>query len=136
VIRALVVDDHESVRVLVGKVLVMLGWDVRTAATGDEALGAAHAATVDVLLTDVSLGDMTGLGLAQRIRARTPAVRVVLMSGHAREELVRQARAEGVPGPGEAGDLVLPKPFGVADIRAMAAIVEGHADAPAGRTSA
>lgn len=125
--RALVVDDHEAVRVLVGKVLLMLGWDVRTAATGAEALREASMGTVDVLLTDVSLDDMSGLGLAQGIREQAPAVRVVLMSGHTREELVRQAHHEGVPGPGDAGHLVLPKPFGVADIRAMARIVESRA---------
>lgn len=135
-IRALVVDDHESVRVLVGKVLFMLGWDVRTAATGAEALREADIGPVDVLLTDVSLGDMTGLGLAQRICKRTPAVLVVLMSGHAREELVRQAHEEGVPDPAKAGHLVLPKPFGVADIRAMAQIVESRSDARFGRMGA
>lgn len=131
-IHALVVDDHEPVRVLVGKVLRMLGWDVRTAGTGVSALAELDTGPADVLVTDVSLGDMTGLGLAQRVRERSPGVRVVLMSGHARDELVRQARAEGVPGPGEGTDLVLPKPFGVADIRAMAALVEQGADAPAG----
>jgi two-component system OmpR family response regulator len=136
VIHALVVDDHESVRVLVGKVLQMHGWDVHAAASGSAALAHAVDAGVDVLVTDISLGDMSGLRLAEEVRGMQPAVRVLLMSGHLPEELVRLAHVEHVPGPGEAGQRVLSKPFGVADIRAAADALVADGECPAGRAGA
>jgi DNA-binding response OmpR family regulator len=81
-IRALVVDDEESMRTLVSRVLVQAGYETVVAADG---LAAQEAATamgrVDLLVTDEVMPRMTGHELAQWLRAREPQVKVLYLTG-------------------------------------------------------
>jgi len=60
-----------------------LGYAVLLAATGEDALRLAstHDRPIDVLLTDVQMPGMAGPELAQRVRASSPGIRIVFMSG-------------------------------------------------------
>lgn len=82
--RILVVDEYRGWRVGVGNALVALGHEVWSARHGDEALLtlatlADSERAVDMLLTEVELGDMTGLELGRRVRTLCPAIRVIYM---------------------------------------------------------
>jgi DNA-binding NarL/FixJ family response regulator len=81
-IRLLVVDNHEAVRrdvreAISGTTDIHL---VAEAASGSEALGAAELHSVDVILLDIRLPDMSGIELARRLKSRFPDVSIVAFS--------------------------------------------------------
>jgi len=86
----LVVDDDVALRLLVKRMLERAGYRVLLAASPEEALRTAleHEGTIHMTLTDVLMpGGMSGVGLAQRLRAILPGMKVVLMSGYTAEAL-------------------------------------------------
>jgi two-component system, cell cycle sensor histidine kinase and response regulator CckA len=93
--RVLVVEDQEPVRRQACRILEAHGYEVTDAAGGEEALADWHP--VDVLVTDVVMPGMTGPELARIALERTPDLRVVYMSGHTEDVLVRNgARARNL----------------------------------------
>jgi CheY-like chemotaxis protein/anti-sigma regulatory factor (Ser/Thr protein kinase) len=81
----LMVEDELTLRTVVERLLVDEGYRVITAASGEQALELADAEpeAIDLLVSDVVLGGMTGPELAAELRARRPNVKVLLMSGYA-----------------------------------------------------
>jgi CheY-like chemotaxis protein len=81
-VSVLVVDDEELVRKFVERVMREAGYETATAADGPEALEvAARLETFDILVTDVMMPQMTGDELARRIRASTPGIKVLYLTG-------------------------------------------------------
>jgi two-component system cell cycle sensor histidine kinase/response regulator CckA len=81
-VSVLVVDDEELVRKFVDRVMREAGYQTATAADGPEALEvAARLETFDILVTDVMMPQMTGDELARRIRASTPGIKVLYLTG-------------------------------------------------------
>jgi CheY-like chemotaxis protein len=80
---ALVVDDDAAVRLYVRAVLLQLDFETLEAADGMEALELLRGrdGAVDVLVTDVQMPKMSGLELAEAVRAEFRAVPLVVMSG-------------------------------------------------------
>lgn len=68
-VRALVVDDEESITQLIAMALRYEGWEVETAATSEEALEAVRRFKPDVAVFDIMLPDFDGVQLLSRIRA-------------------------------------------------------------------
>jgi PAS domain S-box-containing protein len=107
----LVVEDDPFVRGYAVATLEGLGYKVRVAANGPEALlrleGDDH---IDLLFTDVVMpGGMSGWDLAQRASERRPDIKVLFASGYALDTLVANGRAiEGV--------MMLMKPYRKADL--------------------
>lgn len=77
----LCVDDEENPLVLRKLVLQKAGYRVLTARSGNEALTMAESQSVDLVLSDHLMPGMTGVELAQRVKARNPGMPVVLISG-------------------------------------------------------
>jgi two-component system, cell cycle sensor histidine kinase and response regulator CckA len=93
--KVLVVEDQEPVRRQACRILAAHGYEVTEAPGGEEAL--ADWGEVDVLVTDVVMPGMTGQQLAQVAVERNPDLRVVYMSGHTEDVLVRNgARARNL----------------------------------------
>jgi DNA-binding response OmpR family regulator len=96
----LVVEDEAAVRALVTRVLSMLGYEVTTACSGDEAhaLLAHGDGPFALLLTDVILpGRLQGDDLAQEVKVLRPEMPVLFMSGYPRDAIVHAGRLdEGV----------------------------------------
>ncbi len=65
----LAVDDSASIRRLVDYVLRQAGFDVVLAEDGQEALDYAQENTVDVVLTDINMPNLDGIGLIKGLRA-------------------------------------------------------------------
>ena len=88
----LVVDDDELVRRASVRVLQRSGADVLVAASAPEAVELARdlTRTIDLVLTDLVMPDMSGSDVARHIRAIRPGMPIVCASGHGREELVEQ----------------------------------------------
>jgi two-component system, cell cycle sensor histidine kinase and response regulator CckA len=101
--RVLLVEDEGAVRELLSSALERNGFDVVTAGSAEEALTLASPA-FQILLSDISLPGMSGVQLARELRHTLPSLRVLLMSGYAREEFAS--------GPNAVDDLpFIPKPF-------------------------
>ena len=79
----LVVDDDASVRGLATRLLEIAGYNVITAADGEEGLRCyeKHRSSILLLLTDVVLPNIDGFELAERVLRMDSEVSVVLMSG-------------------------------------------------------
>jgi two-component system, cell cycle sensor histidine kinase and response regulator CckA len=87
----LLVEDEESLRALVSRVLLGCGYTVLEAGSGEEALrvAAEHDGSIDLLLTDVVMPGLGGRQLGEQIRELYPGVRVLYMSGHTEDAVVR-----------------------------------------------
>ena len=86
-LSVLFVDDDEDLQYVGAEVLRMMGNEVQTASSAEEALELLHARDFDVLVTDVGLPSMSGIALARLARERTPTLKVVLASGYGRSAL-------------------------------------------------
>jgi CheY-like chemotaxis protein len=102
----LLVEDEDAVRSLVETILTSDGYKVLVADSPEEATGICRAfpGTIDVLLTDVVMPEMSGPELADRLLGLRSGLRVIYMSGYAGEHLDEQGvSAEGAS--------LLQKPF-------------------------
>ena len=66
--RILVVDDESSISDLISTSLKFVGFDVRTAATGSEALRIAEEFKPHAMILDVMLPDLDGFEVCRQIR--------------------------------------------------------------------
>ncbi len=107
--RILLVDDEETVRRVTGRLLEKLGYEVRTASDGVEALEIVDdGQTFDLILTDVVMPRMTGIEMAEAVRERLPLQRILFTSGYTTRQYGRA--------PGEPPKPFMPKPFSLADL--------------------
>lgn len=84
----LVAGGERVVRALMARLLRLRGYRVIEAASGAEAMAAVgEDGGIDLLITDVVVGDMTGRELADRVAAARPGVPVLYISGQADQEL-------------------------------------------------
>jgi PAS domain S-box-containing protein len=108
---ALLVEDDDEVAALTSEMLAHLGWRVTRVASAEAALN-AKLDGVGLVFSDVMMpGGKNGIELARLLRARHPALPIVLASGYADSVRVEAAR-DGLP--------LLGKPF---DIDALAATI-------------
>ncbi len=86
----LVVEDDDGLRRLMGQVLRRNGYDVTDAESAERALELAQglASPVDLLLSDVVMGDMNGRELAAQLQTHWPDLRVLLVSGTADTSII------------------------------------------------
>ena len=81
-IRVLIVDDEESVRLFVDRVLRSAGYQTALAPDGPSALQIASTPDrVDLLLTDLMMPGMKGDELARQLRVTTPSLKVLYFTG-------------------------------------------------------
>ena len=80
---ALVVDDEDSVRKFVERVLQEAGYTTSAAADGPEAIDvASKLERFDILVTDVMMPQMLGDELARRLRQSEPGIKVLYLTGY------------------------------------------------------
>ncbi|MET9257655.1 SpoIIE family protein phosphatase [Streptomyces sp. NPDC003717] len=111
--RVLVADDNADMRDYLSRILRAAGYRVDTVVDGLSALGAVRADTPDLVISDVMMPGLDGLGLVAALRTdpRTASVPVLLLSARAGQE----ASIEGL----QAGaDDYLVKPFAAAELLA------------------
>ncbi|MBK6429260.1 PAS domain S-box protein [Candidatus Amarolinea dominans] len=109
----LLVEDNVATREAIGESLAGLGYRVFSAATGAEALALfdAQGQGIDLVLSDLVMPEMGGLELFRRLRAQAPALKMLIMTGHAPEgDIYGDLRQAGIPW--------LQKPFAIADLAA------------------
>jgi two-component system, cell cycle sensor histidine kinase PleC len=79
--RLLIVDDQKGVRMPLGHLAESAGHHVTLVESAEAALDVLGARMVDILVTDVCLGGMSGLDLLRRVSVTYPRMRVVLTTG-------------------------------------------------------
>jgi PAS domain S-box-containing protein len=121
----LLVEDETALREAAGEHLRSLGYDVLDVADGEEALRVLRdfPNRVDLLLTDVIMPGLGGPELGRQVRALSPEIRIVYMSGYAETAALQDAAAQ-LPGH------FLQKPF---SFRKLSAIVAELLKQPSAR---
>lgn len=79
--RILVVDDDAGSRMTLDVVLFCAGYDVATAANGEEALGWLMQRDFDLVLVDPRLPGMSGIELARHAKTCQPAAKLLFVIG-------------------------------------------------------
>jgi signal transduction histidine kinase/ActR/RegA family two-component response regulator len=94
----MVVDDERSLVALAEETLAELGYEPAGFDSSVAALGAfrAEPQRFDLVLTDETMPDLTGVELAREIRRVRPELPIVLMSGYSGAQLTERAQATGV----------------------------------------
>lgn len=94
-LRLLLVEDHESTRDVLARLLRRSGHEVSAAGTGEEALRIAETGgPFDVVISDIGLPDQSGFELMRHLKSRHQLLGIAL-SGYGMEEDVRKAKAAG-----------------------------------------
>ena len=115
--RILVVDDEAAIRTLVKTVLERAGYDVTTARDGREAIALLAASDYDVVLLDVFMPNVSGLGVVDELRRNNTSVlaHTYLLTGGDSDQFAE------LPVRG-----VIAKPFDIASLVAEAKDCIGH----------
>ena len=93
--RILVADDNPEVRQMLQDVLTSLGYVTKTAADGTEAVRSVIAEAPDVVLLDVYMPGLSGVGALPTIVAVAPHTKVIMISGSANIDVLKRSLAFG-----------------------------------------
>ena len=96
--KVLVVDDDPVVRKSFDRVLSSKGYAVITAENGEEALRKLNEEKYDLVYTDIRMPGMSGLEVAEQVKARKPWTPVVIITGYGTDAAQARAKAAGVSG--------------------------------------
>jgi len=91
--KALVVDDSKAIRMMIGRMLRDLGFEVREASNGQEALDVLAKGPSDIALVDWNMPVMNGLELVTAIRANPAFAAMRVMMVTTETELTQVERA-------------------------------------------
>ena len=118
--RILVVDDEPQIRKALSVNLTARGYEVDTAATGEEALARAAAHLPDLVLLDIGLPGIDGIAVVEGLRGWTTVPIIMLSVRDAEEDKVRALDA--------GADDYVTKPFGMNEVlaRLRAALRRHH----------
>ena len=98
-IRLMLADDHRLLRDGLRRSLTEEGFDViGEASDGHEAIDLADRLRPDVVLMDVTMPGCDGVEATRRISAAHPEIRVVMLTMHADQDVLRSALAAGASG--------------------------------------
>jgi len=94
----LVVDDEETIRLLVQDILEDLGYNVLSAGDGFEAVALYRekAGTIGLVILDMTMPGMGGRETFEKLKEMNPGVRAILSTGYSEDERARQMLAMGV----------------------------------------
>ena len=81
--RILVIDDDIGLRKTLVDILQAKGYEVLVAGEGAEGLALLGKNPVNLVLTDLGLPDISGIGILGQVKARYPAIQVIILTGSA-----------------------------------------------------
>lgn len=102
--KVLVVDDEAIVLKSCRMVLEAEGCEVIAAGSVDEALAILDRQIPELLLIDVKMPVHNGMYLMRRVKEKRPGIPIIVMSGYATSETIKEAEDLGAA-------TFLPKPF-------------------------
>src|SRR5438876_1814772 len=108
--KILVVDDEESIQMLLKEALTTWGYHVTCVGTGVKALDAMQAQLFDAALVDIRMPEMDGLTFLREVKRQDESIEVVIMTGYPTVSTAVEALKQG------ASDY-LPKPLIMDELR-------------------
>jgi two-component system response regulator HydG len=106
----LLVDDDDALRETLREAVDSLDVDVDTAETGAEAIERVRARTYAVVVTDLVMKGIDGFSVLDEVGRRSPATRLIMLTGHGSREVAVQAMQQGAT-------YYLEKPFDLVEFR-------------------
>ena len=94
--KILVVDDDDTIRDIVSKMLYQVGFEVSSADSAERGLALLLKNKFDLVITDFSMSGMDGIQLAYCIKEQSPSTQVVLMTGHEKEFILSRIKGTAV----------------------------------------
>jgi len=94
--KVLIVDDDPAVRKSFDRVLSGKGYAVITAGSGEEAVRKLNEEKYDIVYSDIRMPGMSGLEVAENVKARRPWTPVVIITGYGTDAAEARAKAAGV----------------------------------------
>lgn len=81
-VKILIVDDEDSIRFTLDMLLQRRGYNVMTAASGEEAMVLLQQQAFDLLLLDLKMPGLSGWDVAQQARECQPEASIIILTGH------------------------------------------------------
>ena len=121
-VRILIADDHELFRRgLAAELTQVPGWImVAEAANGRDAVALAAELKPDVVVLDLTMPELNGLEAARQIASADPAARILILTAHESEQVVREVLSAGAQG------YVLKSDAGRVLVAAVQALLDGR----------
>jgi two-component system response regulator AtoC len=91
----LVVDDEQSMRIFLTKILLQQNYSVVTASSGAEAVNRVTCDEPDIILLDLRLPDMDGMTVLEKVRKILPAIPVIMITAHGGVQSAVEAMKKG-----------------------------------------
>jgi len=108
--RVLIVDDENAMRLALKALLGKEGYQVETAASGEEAIRCIEPDSFHVVITDLSMHGVTGMQVLEHARRVDPDLAVIMITAYGSEKIAVQAMKLGAVD-------YLPKPFDNDEVR-------------------
>ncbi len=89
--KILIIDDEKSIRITIKEFLLNEGYGVFATENYDEALKIINTENVDIILTDIVLGDKTGIDVLRKVNEKRLNCPVVLFTGYPNIESASEA---------------------------------------------
>ena len=93
--KVLVIDDDRSLRQFLSIMLKRSGYDVRVASSGRDGLNAMARDPADVVLTDLTMEGVDGMGVLRGVREHWPDTEVVMITAYGTTENAVAAMKQG-----------------------------------------
>ncbi len=106
----LILDDEPLVGKRLSPALAKNGYEVESFVSPSEALKRLGERTFDIVVTDIRMDELDGIEVLEKVLERSPATKVIMITGYATMEVAREALAKG------AFDFIA-KPFKPSDLR-------------------
>lgn len=84
--RILIVDDEENARNGLAKLLSREGYEIATAANGNEALNYLRGSEVQLIITDINMPEMNGITFLRELNRTHPASNVIMVTAYGEVE--------------------------------------------------
>jgi len=94
--KILVVDDEESVRIILKKMLEEGGYIAETANNGEEALEAMKGTRFDMLISDINMPVMNGVELLNKAKQLYPKMPVIFITAYGKDKIIIEAMKVGL----------------------------------------
>lgn len=94
------VDDSASVRQMVSFTLQAVGYEVMTAVDGRDALGKLNGRAVHLVITDLNMPNLDGIGLIRELRAEAKYkfIPIIMLTTESQVEKKQEGKAAGATG--------------------------------------